>query len=652
MNILGDSVQLKKFLQNLDQRKLVDLCSDILVTLGHNNIRITDGPGDGQRDIYSEDPLGNGYLTQSKFHANISQTVSSKELGEVVLGMVKHGYKRGCFVTNAKISPQAKRECLNDYPGYSIDYLDGREIVKKVFESLILKAIWYDGDSIDQISYEVIVPLLVRDLVIDKLIHIFESQSENAFEGEDIDINDTHVRTYFQRKLLYTTVFEPYSLPKVRTSSDQQIYYGFHVEVTLTGTNLLKNLSDVVLQVGKQIIDRIQRLYGERKQHVAIRIGNTYLKPLGGQSRNERIDLDYPPFTLVLHGDDIAFEWDWLLPSQNSGLIVPNTIRGSQGNDLCFYDPIQNSAIKFTIIGAPDQSQRWMLKELYDYKMRWWTRSLFLLVPKILQGSLFEINDLPWDAMNLHHPNYLFDWNSDQYFCLWIHPKYMSPMLTPNILMDEYPDSDENDLLFFTDEEPESVKSLFKDIEKTITDIGGSKVTPEKARHMVAVMDEDPFPIFEDIEYPVSYFFTTGYQDIPSPVDPRKRVIEIMICWFLEPLDNTKASNENQIETLEYDIKSLIQNITNEQGLPFYTDMRLFSSELNSYICIILELRFNGFVGFERTDEVLINVKNLATPLIDEVENQLIDKFDNIARATGKYLQNELYLDFVLNQAD
>src|SRR5687767_11947133 len=111
MSVLGPN-EIQSFLHKLDERTLLDVCTDILVTEGHTNIRIMDGPGDGQRDIHSIDGNGNKYLTQSKYHANLSHSVPAKELGEVVLGMVRLGYKHGLFVTSTKVSPQAKRDCL------------------------------------------------------------------------------------------------------------------------------------------------------------------------------------------------------------------------------------------------------------------------------------------------------------------------------------------------------------------------------------------------------------------------------------------------------------------------------------------------------------------------------------------------------------
>src|SRR5215213_1678388 len=115
MSVLGPSDQLAALSRNLTPRLLTELVSDILTIWGQTNIRITDGPGDGCRDIHSIDREKQKTLSLCKFHQDISKTVSSKEMGELPMGMVKLGYAKGVFVTNGEISPQAKREFLDNY---------------------------------------------------------------------------------------------------------------------------------------------------------------------------------------------------------------------------------------------------------------------------------------------------------------------------------------------------------------------------------------------------------------------------------------------------------------------------------------------------------------------------------------------------------
>src|SRR2546425_851294 len=127
----------------LSASALVQLTADLLQAKHHSNIRVMEGPGDGGRDIHSIDAESRPHLTQCKYHLDSSHTCSSRELSELPMAMTKLGYNRGLFVTSAKISPQAKREYLNDYPDIILDFLDGGELAKEVLANGMLTALWW-----------------------------------------------------------------------------------------------------------------------------------------------------------------------------------------------------------------------------------------------------------------------------------------------------------------------------------------------------------------------------------------------------------------------------------------------------------------------------------------------------------------------------
>ena len=79
MPVSGPRKNLINLLSDLDPVKLADLARDILAIRKHSNIRVTDGPGDGCRDIHSVSPEGKIHLVQCKFHADTSKTVSSRQ---------------------------------------------------------------------------------------------------------------------------------------------------------------------------------------------------------------------------------------------------------------------------------------------------------------------------------------------------------------------------------------------------------------------------------------------------------------------------------------------------------------------------------------------------------------------------------------------
>src|SRR4051812_43147930 len=109
MPLLGKT-DIKQLLENLQPWMLVRLARDILTARGHTGVRAVDGPGDGGRDVHSLNRRGEKHLAQCKHHQDGDVTCSSRELAELPMALTKFGYASGLFVSNARISPQAKRE--------------------------------------------------------------------------------------------------------------------------------------------------------------------------------------------------------------------------------------------------------------------------------------------------------------------------------------------------------------------------------------------------------------------------------------------------------------------------------------------------------------------------------------------------------------
>src|SRR5579862_6413970 len=113
MRITGPTADPSRFLTELNPGKLASLVADILSVKGHEHVRIVDGPGDGGRDIHSQDEFGRPHVAQCKFRGDTTGSVSSREISELPMAMAKFGYQQGLFATNGRISPQAKREFID-----------------------------------------------------------------------------------------------------------------------------------------------------------------------------------------------------------------------------------------------------------------------------------------------------------------------------------------------------------------------------------------------------------------------------------------------------------------------------------------------------------------------------------------------------------
>lgn len=137
----GNSAEKLSLIRALDARRFPELVADVLeFGKGHTEARVTDGPGDGKRDVVSFTPKGHLCFTQCKYHKG-SRSVGSEETDQIIVALNKMGAKHGVFATTGRISPQAKREYLDNFPDYQLEWYEGQDLVDAVLGNPLLSAI-------------------------------------------------------------------------------------------------------------------------------------------------------------------------------------------------------------------------------------------------------------------------------------------------------------------------------------------------------------------------------------------------------------------------------------------------------------------------------------------------------------------------------
>ncbi len=380
MPISGPSDKTSEFISSLDENKFVDCVRDILAIKGHSDLKVMDGPGDGCRDIHSLDPEGNKHLTQCKFHGKKEKTVSSREIGELPLGMVKLGYLKGLFCTNAKISPQSKREFIDNYPDLILDFREGSQIPNEVFSNIVLRSIWFDGKSIDLVSYLVIIQALARDLVSNKPIDLSRAISDEPAKIS-LTMDDVEVDVTFRESPLIFSNFEPYLPPEKRTIKEGW-GWGFCAELVISGPIPIDRILIVQHKMAEVMVARIVEYVEPKTQHFSLRLGTPQLAPLAGGAAGTRIALDYYPLTIVKHHDKVSSESEWVLPQTDSGWFPPRIMQASCANWARWYQPELDLCLDLKIISKPSQSFIGTIEEQYAFFQKWWNESLFALLSK------------------------------------------------------------------------------------------------------------------------------------------------------------------------------------------------------------------------------------------------------------------------------
>ena len=624
--ILGPSVDAQSFLKNLDETKLVDLCSDMLSQHGHYGIRITDGPGDGQRDIHSIDPDGYKYLTQSKYHGNTGLAVSAKELAEVVMGMVRYDYKRGCFITNARISPQAKRDCLNDFPGLAIDFLDGLQLVKVVLGDLVLKAIWFDGTELERVSYALVIPVLARDLELDRPIRLLPPSQESV-NGGTIQHENSQVQWKLSRNSGITTAFEPYRAPRIRTVSE----FGTSIlttEVVLTGVIHLADIDGLVSTLVRVIFSHIENLFPRRWNHMAVRLGQVFLAPLGGEQSGSRLALEeYQPITMVKHEDLIEHELAWIMPSLESGWVPPKIFSTSVSDWVRWYHLGADICIDLTLLSPPSDFSRGLMSEEREYRQKWFDESLFMLVPNI---------HVSWEGLDIPEPTFSYAWYEDTNLHIWRHPNLNGPLRRSLIEPDELPEDYDDFSLLSVD--VKLVQEEFNVIKEKLQAVGGSGIQPHKARYMVALVDRDPIPTMEITEYRTVDLLRDP-EIVPSPIDPRYRRLEFYVCWILDP---SPKESDLTITPEEILIQAWMQNAVSG----FKVVAEVDKDRYGTITYLLMDLRYEISLEMRDIDMVLDGIMEVLMPVLDRIETILKEHFAGVQRATRRYWDEELFIEF------
>jgi len=621
MSVLGPQ-EAEIFLQNLDERKILNLCTDILYIDGHTDIKIMEGPGDGQRDIHSIDSNGEKCLTQSKYHSKLSYTVSAKELGEVVLGMVRFGYSKGLFITNVNISPQAKRDCLNDYPKYSVDFLDGRGIVKRVLDSIILKAIWFDGHSLDEVLYTLNFPIISRDLETDKPLPILPEHTESLI-GNKFNVGRSEVQINYQRSNTSTSVFGEYRSPRRKTPGEFGSTQVGVTEAILSGVIHFEDMEQIQIRLREETLSHIRKIHTDKK-HFALLLGKPTLTPLGGQSTGARIELnDIEPTTYVLHEDFEGEEVEWIIPTNSKEWILPRKPSVSQADWIRWYNEQQNICFDVMVLSQPGDRYKWQLVEQRDYFVKWWNQSLFMLVP----GDVVR----KWSSTGVPEPTDWHEWNETHSLGLWLHPVFNIP-IAQMAIEPEYEDLEPH----VREDDLEKVRKDMDEIRQKLESLDSKYIEPAKARHMVAILTGDPYPNTEMVLCPgkqLAYYLSM----VPTPIDPASRRFQFTVCWEIKQKDSRDFSKG--------ELDQILSVLRSNDFSPFQTNFYLDDETITRSSFILLEIEFSPDNTFQCTTHALMASKDKVISLIENIE-QILNRLAVCTRSTRKYWDKELLMLF------
>lgn len=574
----------EKITETLDPKILVDLAADLLFSKSFSNIHRTDGPGDGGRDLYAESK-GEKILVQCKYHEDYNKPCSSRELSELPMALVKFNYTKGIFITNAKISPQAKREYLDNYPNLKLLFVDGDELGLSIVEDPLLRSIWLDGESIYKKEPSIRVPFLIREHIDDLPYVINEHACKTSLSELDRTIRESFpkLKIRIRSNRTDTKRFEPYKAPLPLTVEEGGSYSFLFSELIVEGTDSLADIEPFKSRVKDLLITWLK----DRLNGFSLRFGKSYVAPRNNDEDGTEIELDSRPETYIVTKSFIGPELSFYNIGEQLDWTSTNDARVSEAGYIRLYNEELNVCLDYKIksrIGWNEQLEKLASKERLKIA---WEKSVFCLSEAFAS----------WPFSDIQEPDEHIAWIDDEsMICGWLHFSLLGyPSETRSRSSEGFGKfmklPDEADFA----KEQEAIKS------KLLDKKGIKIIEPATARHMIAISGNDMFDI------PEEYIYICGEvvdypEGIPSPILPNSRQFHLELALI------------NEVYGSFLDLKFLEK----VNSLPFVSDVEAKGANNSCHICISLDIES---IEHNDTKNIVFCITKMASQIVDIVNS-------------------------------
>lgn len=600
--------------EKLDQRTLVRLTADLLSTRRHKKIRLTDGPGDGGRDIHSVSSTNESHLTQCKYHDNPNQACSSAEVSELPMAMTKFGYKHGLFVTNAKISPQAKREYLNDYPGLELDFLDGEELAREVLSNGVLTGLWWEGSHFSQVSISTVFPMIIRLHQNDLPLSPFDSSTAanaNPF-FEYLSGKHPHYRFSLQSGTSSTEPFEPYRYPEPLTMEEGSLPFLRVIELAITGDVAFAQFSTLSESICKATCAWLL----PEHDALSVRVGRPEIVPLQGANAGKRILTDVGATSFTATSCFCGDELSWF-SAESESWSADSDARVSEAPWIRLYSQELNCALSYEIETRVSSARRRMDEALREISLQGWNASVFCLVPRWEE----------WLLKDIPEPDETVEWPWDgRILCGWHHWSILGggvPIRSGRTSPSPF---------HFPDEE--ATRTRLTAIREFLSGQRDCQILDAtNARHMVALAGNDPFPDmgFSTVDTADVVYYP---ETLPSPILPAARRFGVTLAWR---------------STINYkDAESDILEILQSTASDFQTSA--WCSQREEYLCMQVAV-VHKRLDARPTARLLSEIHDWLRELLPEIENRLRIR-GGLDRATKELWASRFDVNFGMRAED
>lgn len=395
--VAGSLLDKKKMLSSLDSTVFPYLVADILSYIhNHQEIKVMDGPGDGRRDIHSIFPNGEKGITQCKFHTS-DTNVSSRETDEIVISLNKFGVKNGIFATTGGVSPQSKREYLDNYPGFSLKLWDADEVINSILSNHVLRSYWVNGESIINSTRKIYLPFTIRSSDKDKPL---------VREIQDILMNSSsefNFTTYSGDQ----TLFYPYRPPQ---SADVNEDGGLKL------TCWMAEINSSLFELQDKIDELIFFLSSKLSHGTKIQLRMGFPCASNGDDIHEITKiLKYKPATFILDNGISTTEQDYILPNDISWCF-PDNLSVLESPWACWFNRTFETFLTIEL----EQDRQDKPSHFESEKLKWDRMNLDMSL--FIGGSKENVNSFLSNIDENTQPNHTINFGYDGKIMFWEHP--------------------------------------------------------------------------------------------------------------------------------------------------------------------------------------------------------------------------------------
>jgi hypothetical protein len=442
------------------------------------------------------------------------------------MAMTKLNYKHGLFVTNAKISPQAKREYLNDYRNLDLDFLDGEELAREVLSNGVLAALWWEGTHFSHVNVSTIFPMIIRIHDGDIPFNPFSSYTEDEVRPffEYLDQRHPEYRFSLQDGRNSTEPFEPYRYPEPLTMEEGALPFIRVVEVAITGQVAFAAFPTLSESINKATCHWLLPKY----RGISVRVGRPEIVPLQGSSTGKRIITDVHATSFTCTSCFCSEEKAWFAAEPSEHWSGESDARVSEAQWIRLYAKDLDCALSYEIETRISSARRKMEEALREISLQGWNASVFCLVP--------EWENWPYQDIPEPDETVLWPWDG-RILCGWYHWSLLGGPVKIRSA------EDSRSPFVFPDEE--DIRKHLAAIKEFLSTQADCQILEDTdARHMVALAGKNPFPDlgFSTVDTGEVIFYP---ETLPSPIRPTARRFRASVAWRTA-INNKEAETDIQ----------------------------------------------------------------------------------------------------------